>query len=81
MSQVINVDFQAKRKIESYTVTLWKCLICSKDFELDSRQKGKAVRVLVREANRHHGEECLCKSCSIDIANLVKKEGWIHDAD
>jgi hypothetical protein len=76
MSNIINVDFLAKKKIESFTITPWKCIICLQGFESDSRNVSESKRVFVREATRKKEAEYICKECCLVIAKIAKEENW-----
>ncbi len=80
MGKVIQVDFQNRCKVESYTITEWKCMVCRVVHQLDSRQKAPA-RILVREAAGKKEAEHICKACCIQLGTIANKEGWTADED
>lgn len=80
MGKVIQVDFQNRCKVASYTITEWKCMVCRVIKQLDSREKGQA-RILVRDATVNEEAQHICKDCCIQLGNIANKEGWTADAD
>lgn len=76
MSEVISVDFNQKKRIDSYKVTIWKCVICNKKHEQDSRKDNNLGRILLRHETKSSSEECVCRDCGVGIFNLVEQQGW-----
>jgi len=80
MGKVIQVDFQNRCKVQSYTITQWKCMVCCVTKSLDSRAKGPA-RILVREATAVDEAQHICKDCCIELGTIANTQGWTKDAD
>lgn len=79
MSEVINVDFVGKRKIEKYVITRWVCVICKGAHEFDSRSESNAPRIIFHEGGPKRNEECICKNCAINVKSVVDNQGWRKD--
>ena len=48
MPEVINVDFKAKKKINSYTKYKWPCASCHTDFIYDTREDKRVKRATIK---------------------------------
>lgn len=76
-SEVILVDFENKKKqVEKYVQVIWRCLICRRLFEYDSRSESNVKRIIAKEGLKDRNEECVCEDCAIQISKIVTSKDW-----
>lgn len=75
MGEVIEVNFKEKRVVEKYTITKKVCGLCGHMVTNDTRLTDNTPYVPLSYVKGH----CVCKDCLVELATLVKQEGWTND--
>ncbi len=73
---IINVDFEGKKKLDRYVKVHWYCIVCYKMFEYDSRNKHNTQRIIVNDNIHLCNEQCICQGCAIKIKNISEENEW-----
>lgn len=81
MTNIIEYDFKKREKITKYVVTTWKCYVCRKAYEFDSRASNNISRVVFREATSQRAEESICMYCCLAIKAKVEEQNWEYDKE
>lgn len=73
---IINVDFETKKKLERYVRVNWYCIVCYKMFEYDSRKEQNIQRIIVNDNLHFRNEQCICQNCAVKIKDIVEENEW-----
>lgn len=72
MADVIEYNFNTKKRIQKYTVIKSVCAVCFKSVIYDSRKEENEVYIHI-EKNKGF---CICQKCAIAIKEVVDENEW-----
>lgn len=72
MSEVIEVNFNTKARIQKYVVKEVFCVNCTKRIRYDSRLSENMPYIDFPKSKGF----CLCKDCAVAVKDVVQEEKW-----
>lgn len=73
-TEIINVDFKTKKRIERYTTTTLLCNVCKSLVKIDSRKAVNPQYIALENWKKENA--CICKACAVDIRMLCEENNW-----